>query len=88
MKCYVWLVKVERSILGSGHVVVASVYVEKTRPSASGKYIFYEEQCIRYYYLIGIILKKKIEMCMAIGLTHCGLTKLCEAKYICCYFSF
>ena len=32
--------------------------------------------------------EKKIEMCMAIGLTHCGLTKLCEAKYICCYFSF
>ena len=51
MKCYVWLVKVERSILGSDHVVVASVYVEKTRPSASGKYIFYEEQCIRYLLL-------------------------------------
>ena len=47
MKCYAWLVRAERSTLGSDHVVVASVYAEKIHLLANRKYITCEEQYIR-----------------------------------------
>ena len=47
MKCYAWLVRAERSTLGSDHVVVASVYAEKIHLLANRKYITCVEQYIR-----------------------------------------